>query len=106
MFNNFKKLTISLLIFCLIIIPSASFATLENGSATGEKGPNALEYTLDLLIARPIGIVLVPVGAVIFAVAYPFTLIDDSTDKAYDALLGQNIDYTFKRSLGEDLPLS
>lgn len=105
MFKYFKILTISCVIFCLIIIPAASFATSENGPAAEEKGPNALEYTLDLLIARPIGIVLVPVGAVIFAVAYPFTLIDDSTDKAYDALLGENIDYTFKRPLGEDLPI-
>jgi hypothetical protein len=105
MFNNFRKITISLIIFCLIIVPAASFATSESEPVAGKKGPNAIEYTLDLLIARPIGIVLVPVGAVIFAVAYPFTLINDSTDNAYDALLGENIDYTFKRPLGEDLPL-
>lgn len=105
MFKNFKKITIILTIFCLLVAPAVSFADLETKSEAEHKSPNAIAYTADLLIVRPIGIVLVPVGAVIFAVAYPFTLIDDSTHGAYEALLGENIRYTFQRSLGEDMPL-
>ncbi len=105
MFKLFNKITIILIIFSLLILPGISFAESEVNQEAKPKGPNAIEYTADLLIARPIGIVLVPVGAVIFAVAYPFTLIDDSTDKAYEALIGENIRYTFQRPLGEDLPI-
>lgn len=105
MFKNFKKITIILIIFSLLIAPAVSFAESETKPEAKPKGPNAISITADLFIARPIGIALLPVGAVIFVVAYPFTLIDDTTHGVYEALLGENIRYTFQRSLGEDMPI-
>ncbi|MGB5155840.1 hypothetical protein [Desulfobacterium sp. N47] len=105
MLKYLKKITIILISFCLLAAPAISFAESGDKPEAKLKGPNAIQFTADLFIVRPIGIVLVPVGAVFFAVAYPFTLIDDSTNKAYEAFLGENIRYTFQRPLGEDLPI-
>lgn len=97
MFKDFKKALITLIIFSLILTPAVSFAATEK--------INAISVTADILVFRPAGIALVPVTAALFIVAYPFSLIGNNTDKVYEALIAENLRYTFQRPLGEDVPI-
>jgi len=97
MSKNSKKALITLIIFSLILTPAVSFAATEE--------INAISITSDILIFRPAGIALVPVTAVLFVVAYPFSLIGNNTEKVYEALIAENLRYTFQRPLGEDVPI-
>ncbi len=97
MSKNVKKTIIILLIFSFIFTPGISFAD--------EEKVNAISITADLLIFRPAGIILVPVTAVLFVVAYPFSLIGNNTDEVYEALIAENLRYTFQRPLGVDVPI-
>jgi hypothetical protein len=97
MFNYLTKALITLVIFGLVIVPAGSQAATED--------INAVSITADILIMRPVGIAFVPVTAAVFVLAYPFTLIGNNTEKVFDALVAENIRYTFQRSLGEDVPI-
>jgi hypothetical protein len=97
MSNSIKKTIMIFISLSLVVMPGISFAS--------EGNVNAISVTADLLIFRPAGIALVPVTAVLFAVAYPFTLIGDNTEKVYEALVAENLRYTFQRPLGEDVPV-
>jgi hypothetical protein len=97
MLRNLFKILINLVIFSLVVVPTGSLAAPEH--------INAISVTSDILIFRPVGIALVPVTAVVFALAYPFTLIGNNTEKVFDVLVAENIKYTFKRPLGHDVPI-
>lgn len=59
------------------------------------------DMALDLLLARPIGLLAIVGGSVAFVVSLPFTIPSGSMDSAADAMVKQPINYTFKRPLGQ-----
>ena len=65
--------------------------------------PSADATAADLLIARPGGLVATVLGATVFVVGLPFTLINGSTGQAAQQLVVQPAQYTFTRPLGEDM---
>lgn len=58
------------------------------------------DMTMDLLVARPIGLLGVVVGSVAFVVSLPFTIPSGSVDAAAEELVKKPVRYTFKRPLG------
>ena len=87
---NIKKLIILLLVSSLAM-PMPAFAKDE---------PNGGEMMVDLVIARPLGIVATALGAIVFVVATPFTLATGTWKKSAKKLVGNPAKYTFKRELG------
>jgi hypothetical protein len=59
------------------------------------------DMAVDLVLARPIGLLSVIGGSVLFVVSLPFTIPSGSTDAAAQELVKKPIDYTFKRPLGQ-----
>ena len=55
----------------------------------------------DITVARPAGLAMVAVGAVLYTVTLPFSLPNGHASDARDKLLGKPVDFTFKRPLGE-----
>ncbi len=95
--------------------PGAPAAAQEKTAAAGDiskeaaerpirPGPNPMNVATDALILRPVGLVMIPVTAIIYAIGYPFAKAAGSEEEAYKALVGDTIDYTFKRPLGEGAP--
>ena len=66
--------------------------------------PNPMNVTTDVLILRPIGLVMIPVTSIIYVISYPFTKASGSEAEAYQSLVGDTIAYTFERPLGEGVP--
>ncbi len=95
--------------------PGAPAASQEETAASGDiskeaaerpikPGPNPMNVATDALILRPVGLIMIPVTAIIYAIGYPFAKAAGTEEEAYESLVGDTIDYTFKRPLGEGAP--
>lgn len=82
------------------ILVSASLPVLAQspGTLTGDR---ASDMAADLLVARPLGIVGIAIGATLFVVSLPFTLPTGSAGDAAHELVAKPFEYTFDRPLGE-----
>ena len=63
--------------------------------------PTGTEITVDLIIARPIGVVSLVAGTAIFIVSYPIAALTGSGKNTADALVAQPYEFTLVRGLGE-----
>lgn len=59
------------------------------------------DMAIDMVLARPIGLLSVIGGSVLFVVSLPFTIPSGSMDEAADELVRKPINYTFRRPLGQ-----
>jgi len=82
---------------------TASLASAQDDDPSYLPPPSADATAADLLIARPGGLVATVLGAAVFVVGLPFTLINGSTGQAAQQLVVEPAQYTFTRPLGEDM---
>ena len=91
----------------LILAATLSLTPCLARAGDGDNRPNppatAGATTADLLLARPGGAVATVLGAAVFVVGLPFTLINGSTEQAAQTLVVQPANYTFARPLGQDI---
>lgn len=66
--------------------------------------PNPMNAAADALILRPVGLIMIPIGGLVYLVAYPFARSAGNEEEAYQSLLGVPIDDTFHRPLGRGAP--
>ena len=82
---------VSLLILCFLLLSSTSaFADIDEGLIT----------IGDLVISRPVGIVVTVLGSAVFIVSLPFALTSGSVKDTADVLVGEPFRFTFTRPLG------
>jgi hypothetical protein len=55
---------------------------------------------LDIIVARPVGIIVTGIGAVLFAVSLPFSALGGNIDEAAETLVVNPARETFTRCLG------
>ncbi|MEZ5553705.1 MAG: hypothetical protein R3E82_22700 [Pseudomonadales bacterium] len=65
-----------------------------------EDAPRWEDQTLDIVVARPLGVVATGVGAVLWGVSLPFTLLGGNAGEAADSLVLGPARETFIRCLG------
>lgn len=68
--------------------------------AAPEDEPSALAMTGDVLIARPLGLVVTTIGAAAFVVSLPFSAAGGNVSQAADTLVVGPARETFVRCLG------
>ena len=56
---------------------------------------------IDALIYRPIGLVAIPVGALLFALTLPFSALGGNVGTSFDNLVAAPAKFTFVRPLGD-----
>lgn len=96
---------------CLVIVlalalgPGAGAQVLDaEDDEPIRQNPNPMNVTTDLLLLRPIGLVMIPVTAILYVISYPFAKASGSEEETYQSLVGDTIKYTFERPLGEGAP--
>ncbi len=100
MLNHKKTLIACVLTIALIISPL--YALAEKAVKEPYKEPiDPMAMTLDLVIARPVGLVVMLAGTVLFVVSVPFSALGGNTEEAWDSLVVSPAEYTFQRPLGE-----
>ncbi len=87
--------------FALLLV-CASLVGMPGGPALAapDGKPSAGEMTADLVVARPVGVAVTAIGAAVFLVSLPFTLIAGDTGQAADTLVKGPAKETFVRCLG------
>ncbi|WP_222105305.1 hypothetical protein [Denitromonas ohlonensis] len=88
--------------FCGMLVLAAALAAApvyaqEAGSVTGDK---ATDMAVDLVVVRPLGFVGAVIGTVGFVLALPFTVPSGSVGETAEAWIGEPLEYTFNRPLG------
>jgi len=89
-----RRATIALMIACLML-PQALWA--QNAV---DEDPNALIMVGDLVVARPIGVVMTVGGVAVWLVSLPFTLLAGHAGEAAETLMQGPAEATFMRCLG------
>lgn len=92
-------------VLVLVLCPGVWSQVLEDErDEPVRQSPNPMNVTTDALLLRPIGLVMIPVTAIIYVISYPFAKASGSQEETYQSLVGDTIAYTFKRPLGEGAP--
>lgn len=65
-----------------------------------DESPNAFAMVGDLVVARPIGVVMTVAGTAVWVVSLPFTLLSGHASEAAGSLIGGPAEATFMRCLG------
>jgi len=89
-----KRTLIALLLSCFVL-PQTLWA---QGSI--DEKPNAGMMAGDLVVARPVGLVMTVAGTAAFIVSLPFTLLAGNVSEAADSLMIGPAATTFMRCLG------
>lgn len=90
-----KKLFTAVCLAALLVVPSApAFAAIRDK-------PDGSVIVLDVLMARPLGIAAIALGAGVFIIALPFTLPTRTVGTAADRLVADPFRFTFIRPIGE-----
>jgi len=66
--------------------------------------PNPMNVAADVLILRPVGLIMIPLTGLIYGLGYPFAKAAGNEQEVYQSLLGDTIAYTFHRPLGRGEP--
>jgi hypothetical protein len=88
-----KKLFTAVCLLALLMVPSTR--------ALGADKPTGSAIVLDVLLARPLGIASIALGAGVFIIALPFTLPTMTVGTAADKLVAEPFRFTFIRPIGE-----
>jgi hypothetical protein len=83
-------------------LPSALAALGQDRG--GHTPPNPMNVTTDILVLRPVGLVMIPVLGLVYLIGWPFAAASDCVADTRQALIGDTIDFTFKRPLGRGAP--
>ena len=92
--NKVFRNSTALLLSSLLAIPVAW------GQGSIDEDPNAFAMAGDLIVARPIGLVMTVAGAAAFVVSLPFTLLAGSVSESAEKLVMGPGETTFVRCLG------
>ena len=63
--------------------------------------PTPANTFIDALIYRPVGLISIPVGAVVFVFTLPFSALGSNVGDSFDNLVATPARYTFVRPLGD-----
>jgi hypothetical protein len=93
-----RRPTALLIAAVLALTPAASALAQQDNTRTGDR---ATDMAVDLVVVRPLGLVGAVIGTAGFIVALPFTLPTGTAGETARAWIGEPLEYTFNRPLGE-----
>lgn len=98
----FLKKIVLIAAFSLVVPAQAGQESSQGGHAYEPAArASGSAMLVDIVIARPLGLLATVVGAAAWVVSLPFSLPSGSADEAAQALIAAPVAYTFKRPLGE-----
>ena len=92
-----SKRVITTVMVALLLLPQMLLAERK---ISVDESPNAGVMMADLVVARPIGVVLTVLGTAAFVVSLPFTLLAGNASDSAETLMIAPAETTFMRCLG------
>ena len=99
MHKTAKRSIVFILVAALVFIPFGTSALAE--TTTDMKDIDGGAMAADFLFARPVGILSVVAGSVLFIVSLPFSALGGNVKDACQKLVVDPVNFTFKRPLGK-----
>jgi len=98
--SGYKKTIASFFLVLSLIISPIFWGTGAAGTNNleGQKDPMAM--TVDLVLCRPLGFVAMLGGTLVFVVSSPFSALGGNIEGAWNSLVVNPAEFTFKRQLG------
>lgn len=96
-----KDYLIFLLIAGLVVIPVVHGADGQERLQTEKEAKDAGVVAIDLLLARPLGILATVAGGAIFLVSLPISAMTGQTRMVYEKMVREPARYAFKRPIGD-----
>jgi hypothetical protein len=94
-FKYLSVFTAAMLLFAAVGLPHASAGEREL------RNPTVGNTFIDAIAYRPVGLVSIPVGAVLFVLTLPFSAIGGNVGTSFDNLVVTPARFTFVRPLGD-----
>lgn len=85
---------------CILLAGLVTFLPLDALAEKVEENPSGMRMMADLLIARPVGIVLLGLGSTVYLVTLPFSLLGGNAKEAGNQLVVEPAREAFIRCLG------
>jgi len=92
------------IIMSIIIAVSMIFAPLGASAYSLEEEiskPTVGNTFIDAIVYRPVGLIAIPAGAILFALTIPFSAIGGNVGQSFDNLVATPAKFTFVRPLGD-----
>jgi len=88
------------------IPPASAQVTYQSSRDTVDqeqirREPTGAEMALDVVFARPLGLVGTAAGAALWVLALPFTIPSMGPGRAAEQMIAKPMEFTFKRPLGQ-----
>lgn len=84
----------------LLLLSSLASAALQSAQEELNSAPSGAAMVADLLVGRPLGLIVTVLGLGVFVVSLPLTALQGTTEDSAHRLVGEPVDFTFKRPLG------
>jgi len=91
----------SIVLFVILTLTFIPFGSAVLAQEEAEDVDMSGKMAVDILLARPIGIISTVLGTALFIVSLPFSVLGGNTKQAYKNLIAKPAKYTFKRPLGD-----
>ena len=91
----------SIVLFVILTLTFIPFSSTVLAQEEAEDVDMPGKMAVDILLARPIGIISTVLGTALFIVSLPFSALGGNTKQAYKNLIAKPAKYTFKRPLGD-----
>jgi hypothetical protein len=94
-----RRVVVFVVCTLMLLLPLVQPVLAQNPSAKSIE-PTAESMTADAIFMRPAGLIGMAIGACVWVVSLPFSLLGNNFGDATDALIVQPAKYTFDRPLG------
>ena len=94
---------LSLLADAVLSLAAASASAQDSSGYEADTGgsPSAAAMTVDMLVARPLGLVATVLGTVVFVASLPFSALAGNVSDPARKLVAEPAQFTFVRPLGQ-----
>ena len=98
--SSYKKTIASFFLILSLIISPIYWGTGAAGTDNQEGQNDPMAMTVDLVLCRPLGFVAMLGGTLVFVVSSPFSALGGNIEGAWNSLVVNPAEFTFKRQLG------
>ena len=98
--SRYKKTIASFFLILSLINTPISWGTEAAGTNNQDVQNDPMAMTVDLVLCRPLGFVAMLGGTLVFVVSSPFSALGGNIEGAWNSLVVDPAEFTFKRQLG------
>jgi hypothetical protein len=98
---GFSKKLLAAVILPFFLMAVFSTTALSEDDREIPENITAHAMAWDAFVVRPVGVVSIGIGSVIFGITWPLAALGGNTDVTFEKLIAEPVSFTFRRQLGD-----